>query len=198
MRIELEIQKPNKETLSPEFLDFLLYLTLKASKDESYVSRSIVSAGVYDQETNHFYVACARKVVCETDYGRWNHAEHEAMALAQEHEVDLSKAIVVTTLGPCIKAGNTREHVSCTDLLLGSGVKNVHIGVLDYNQADLDLYRKVGLPVTVSSDPMLTQTCAYLRSYFDSEQKERLLGVDKMGFIEEALKNVLEIWESGL
>lgn len=192
MRIELEIQESNKETLSSEFLDYLLYLTLKASRDEPPENRSIVVAGIYDQESNGFYVASARQIDNETAYGRRNHAEHEAMSLASENRVNLSKAIAVTTLGPCLKESKTRDHDSCTNLLIKAGIKRVHVGVLDHRQADIALYKKMGLTVTTTSDPMMLSICEGLNNYFNPEKNERLVGLDKAGYINKILKNFPE------
>lgn len=198
MKVEQNVREPNKETLSPEYLDYLLYLALKSSKEEPQENRSIVVAGIYDPSTGKYFIASSRNVSDDAGYGKWNHAEYEAIALAQKNGVDLSKTIVITSLGPCLKDGNSRAHRSCTEIIIESGIKNVHIGILDERQADTAQYQKMGLTTTISSDPILTEVCAGLNNYFNPNQEKRLLGLDKAAYIDEILKDLPEDWNLSL
>jgi pyrimidine deaminase RibD-like protein len=195
MKIENLAIEPNKENLSPKYLDYLLFLALKSSKDLPVEKRSIVVAGVYDPQTANYFIGYARNVNTETGYGKWNHAEYEAMMFALENGVDLTRAIVVTSLGPCLIDSTSRAHKSCSEILVEAGVKSVHIGVLDNRQADVALYRKMGLQTTVSQDQLLSKVCADLNDYFNPKREERMLGQDKASYIDEVLKCLPEEWE---
>lgn len=196
MKIERLIGEPDKETISTEYCDYLLYLALKSIKDTTPEKRSIVVAGIYDSQTNNFYIASSRNVSPENSYGKWNHAEYEAMALAVENGADLSKTIAISSLGPCVIEGKNRAHQSCTELLTGAGIKKVHVGVLDNRQADVVLYNSLGLDVSVSNDQNLIQICDGLNNYFNPVKEERLLGLDKAGYIEEILSSLPEEWSN--
>lgn len=190
MNFEQKVFEPDKESLSVEQLDQLLFLALKWVKEKPIEERSAVVAGVYDLASGNFYIGCATNTYTEAGYGKWNHAEHEAMALAAENRVDLSQTIVVTSLGPCLIDSVSRAHKSCTENILEAGVKSVHIGVLDPRQADVALYEKLGLNTTLSKDPALIKVCAGLNNYFSPEREARLLGIDKASYINEVMKDL--------
>ena len=128
MNIEQRVYEPTKESLSADQLDQLLFRALKWLKDKPVEKRTVVVAGVYDLQTGNFYIGSATNTNTEAGYGKWNHAEYEAMALATENGVDLSQTIVITSLGPCLIDSVSRAHKSCTENILEAGVKSVHIG----------------------------------------------------------------------
>lgn len=188
MNIEHKVYEPQKEVLSVEQLDHLLFLTLKALKDKPVEERSAVVAGVYDPQSGNFFIGFATNTNTEEGYGKWNHAEFEAMSLAKENGVDLSLTTIVTSLGPCLIDSVSRAHKSCTENILEAGIKRVHIGVLDQRQADVDFYENAGLNTTVTNDPILTKVCAGLNNYFSPEREERLLGLSKAEYLDEVIK----------
>jgi len=190
MNIEHQVYEPQKEALSIEQLDHLLFLALKSLKDKPVDQRSAVVAGVFDPSTGKFFIGYATNTNTEAGYGKWNHAEFEAMNLAQNNGVDLSQTTIVTSLGPCIMNSVSRAHISCTENIIDAGIKRVHIGVLDERQADVAFYEIVGLKTTVTSDPSLTKVCAGLNNYFNPEREARLLGLDKATYLNEVMKDL--------
>jgi diaminohydroxyphosphoribosylaminopyrimidine deaminase/5-amino-6-(5-phosphoribosylamino)uracil reductase len=71
--------------------------------------------------------------IAQAHRGRDEHAEKLALADVS-FDQDLSKARVLTTLGPCTPTVRREEGESCTERLIRAGIGKVVIGSLDPNQ----------------------------------------------------------------
>jgi tRNA(Arg) A34 adenosine deaminase TadA len=184
-----------EQELTPNFKDYCLYLTLKHLKETSREDRSIVAASIYDTHSKSIYFGVSKMNELSDKYGMWNHAEYEALQLGKRHNVNPRKALVITTLSPCILDSSHRSHPSCTSILVKEGFKNVHVGKLDERQADIVAYREWGLEVTVTNNMYLRMLCGRLDTYFDPERSKRKMGGDKLAYIDEVLQDLPERWE---
>lgn len=180
------------DKVSLEKCDRLLYETLKHLRDLPHERRSIVAAGIYDPETNELYAASSREVPSSSEYGMWNHAEFEAVKLAFENGVDPSKAIVVTSLSPCITGSDRRAHDACAYMLLDAGFQNVHTGHIDMRQGTVEIYKEMGLNITVTENEQLSQICVGLDRFFDPDRADRKKGESKQEYIDSVLMNLPE------
>lgn len=143
----------------------------------------IILAPVQGEETIRLHIV-------EAGYGKWNHAEYEAIQLASKNGVDLPQSIIVTSLGPCLVDSTSRAHKSCTETIIERGIKKAHIGILDNRQADQNLYVSLGLQTTLARNETLIGICNLLNDYFNPSKEARLQGLDKAAYIDEILKNL--------
>ncbi len=72
-------------------------------------------------------------VVALASRGENDHAEKIAMDVAIERGADLKKAIVYTTLEPCVASVRRKKLDSCADRLVASHVRKVVVGMHDPN-----------------------------------------------------------------
>jgi pyrimidine deaminase RibD-like protein len=100
--------------------------------------------------------------------GRYIHAERAAIQLARSHGLSslAPDAIMAVTLSPCIRPLATRDGPACVELLLDSGIRRVHVGVIDPKQGDAETYEKLGLKLSVTRDKRLSEACNALLGVF--------------------------------
>jgi len=182
--------------LKEEEKDLLLYQTLLHLKNLPYGEKSVVGASIYDIETQKIVYANATSANDETNDNLWYHAEYMAVKLASEGLINPSKAIVLTTLSPCIADSSHRAHKSCTNILLNAGYRNIHTGIIDGRQATLEEYRQIGFNLTVTQNPNLSIICSKLDSFFNTEDSNRLRGINKQDYLDDVLKNLPDLDKS--
>lgn len=179
---------------SPEVLnekDKFLYNVLWYLKNVPENEKSVVGAGIYNTKTGDFVISSSRKVEGTSAYGKWNHAEIEAIEEAKKEGFNPDDCVLVSTLSPCVKDSDACAHVNCTDYILASGYKNIHVGWVDMRQATLEEYSALGLNVSVTEDPKLENICRKLDGYFNLPREQRSVGEEKIAYIDETL-SVLE------
>lgn len=170
--------------------DLLLYQTLLHLKNLPYGEKSVVGASIYDIETQRIVYANSVSANDERNDNLWYHAEYMAVKLALEGLINPSKAIVITTLSPCINESSYRAHESCTDILLEAGFRNIHTGMIDRRQATLDKYKQLGFDMTVTQDPKLSKICSELDSFFNEKPSNHLQNFNKQDYLEDVLKDL--------
>lgn len=67
------------------------------------------------------------------------HAERLVIESALSNSLDLRRAVLFTTLEPCISIRQNQKRQSCSDFIIQSGLKNVYIGSYDDHP---NIYRK--------------------------------------------------------
>jgi pyrimidine deaminase RibD-like protein len=100
--------------------------------------------------------------------GRYIHAERAAIQLARNYGFPslAPDTIMAITLSPCIRPSETRDGPACVELLLNSGIRHVHVGVIDPKQGDAETYQKLGLKLSVTRDKRLSEMCNALLGVF--------------------------------
>lgn len=78
-------------------------------------------------------IALGEEVVALACRGKEDHAEKIALDIAYGRGVDLTQAVVYTTLEPCVGGVRRQRNESCADRLIAAKVKKVVVGIHDPN-----------------------------------------------------------------
>jgi pyrimidine deaminase RibD-like protein len=149
-----------------EHNDRLLYDVIAVLADKwSDPKCGLVSCGLFSPK--HPPVI---KTSLQHEEGKWIHAERNAIDnFVLKYGPPGDDTIVIVTLSPCISTiSSARVGSSCSDLLLGYGLRSVHIGAIDINEKihGIHAYREIGFEASLSGDVKLRAVCNGLLTIF--------------------------------
>src|SRR5271166_2494097 len=125
----------------------------------------IVVAGLIEEGRPPVFATSTR-----VSQGCWRHAERNVLSkFEQRYGPPNPRSLLVSSLSPCLRSSQSREGASCTQLIVDHGLTTVHAGVIDLGETidGVEIYAKRGITITVTSNPLLSETCKYLFDLFE-------------------------------